>query len=422
MTKLAKILVVGTTSDYIDWLRRIGEGRVLFLTDPMIRQKAKEPAPEPKDEILCDLTDVAMIRTALKDHLYQWHISLSGITCFDCESLGLAAFLAEDLDLSFPTVESVRICRDKYTMSSRWQKRSVRTPRFKLARSPYDAADFRGKIERPCVLKPVSGSGSELVFYCDTESGCQRMAQSLLRGIQDRKENRLYSSATDCFLIEEYIDGIEYSCDFILQKKEVEILRFTRKVRAKDAPFGTTMGYILTTCEVEGFKRKRLEILLSKAAQAVGLTRAICMADFLLSKDEVIFLELTPRPGGDCIPYLLNSAVGLDILKVALDFAERRPLDLPKILQETPCIGLRLHAERSGVIKRISSEILENDPRVKKVHLIRESGHLVTLPPEDYESWYLGHVIFVPAAGKDMEQQCRELRQLLTVEIEASQP
>jgi biotin carboxylase len=422
MIKHAKVLVVGTTSDYIDWLRRVGEGRVLFLTDPLIRQKAKEPAPVPKEEILCDLTDVALIRTALMDHLYQWHISLAGITCFDCESLGLTAFLAEDLDLPFPSVESVRICRDKYTMSSRWQKRSVRTPRFTLARSSYDAADFRGKIGRPCVLKPVSGSGSELVFYCDTETGCQRMAQILLRGIQDRKENRLYSTATDCFLIEEFVDGVEYSCDFILRKKEVEILRFTRKIRAKDAPFGTTMGYILTTCEAEGFERTRLQNLLGKAAQAVGLTRAICMTDFLLSGDEIVFLELTPRPGGDCIPYLLNHASGMDILKVALDFAENLPLDLPELPQEARFVGLRLHAERSGVIKRISSELLENDPRVEKVHLIRESGHLVTLPPEEYESWYLGHIIFVPAAGKDVEEQCRELRQLLIVEIEASRP
>jgi biotin carboxylase len=422
MAKHAKVLVVGTTSDYIEWLRKVGEERVLFLTDPVVRQNAKEPAPAAKEEILCDLNDVSLIRTAIRDHLYQWHISLAGITCFDCESLGLAAFLAEDLDLPFPTVESVRICRDKYTMSSRWQKRSVRTPQFKLARSSYDAADFRGKIGRPCVLKPVSGSGSELVFYCDTETGCQRTAQILLRGIQDRKENRLYSSATDCFLIEEFIEGVEYSCDFLLQKKEVEILRFTRKVRAKDTPFGTTMAYVLTTCEAEGFDKKQLEILLAKAAQAVGLTRAICMTDFLWSKNEVVFLELTPRPGGDCIPFLLRFATGVDMLKLALDFAEKRPLDLPELPESLPCVGLRLHADTSGVIKRMSSELLEKDQRVKKIHLIRDVGHFVTLPPDDYESWYIGHVIFTPAAGKNIEEQCRELRQLLSLEIEAGQP
>jgi biotin carboxylase len=420
MKNTAKVLVVGTTSDYIDWLKRIEGDRVLFLTDPQVRSKALEPAPAPKDEILCSLTDVALLRTALREHLYQWNITLAGIACFDCESLGLSAFLAEELSLPFPTVESIRICRDKYTTSSRWLKRSVRTPRFSLARNAYDAADFQKKTGVPCVLKPVSGSGSELVFFCDTESGCQRTAQTLIRGIQERKENRLYSAATDCFLIEEFVEGIEYSCDFILEKTGVEILRFTRKVRAKDAPFGTTRGYILTTCEAEGLDKKRLASLLRKATQAVGLTRALCMVDFLLSEDEVVFLELTPRPGGDCIPYLLSFATGMDILKVALDFAEKRPLNIPKLSVEKCCVGLRLHADRAGVLRHISTAQLEKDGRVKTIHLIRQGGHQVTLPPEDYDSWYLGHLIFLPEEGRDVEEQCLELRQLLTLEIEGA--
>ena len=418
MQNTGKILVVGTTSDYIDWLLRIGEGRVLFLTDPQVRRKAREPAPAPREEVLCSLTDVASLRTALREHLFQWNLTVAGIACYDCESLGLAAFLAEELSLPFPTVESIRICRDKYTTSSRWLKRSVRTPRFSLARSAFDAADFQKKTGGPCVVKPVSGSGSELVFYCDTESSCQRTAQTLIRGIQERKEDRLYSAATDCFLIEEFVEGIEYSCDFILEKTGVAILRITQKVRAKDAPFGTTRGYILTTCEAEGLDKKRLAGLLGRAAQALGLTRALCMVDFLLSEDEVIFLELTPRPGGDCIPSLLSFATGMDILKVALDFAGRRPLDIPELSLERCCVGLRLHADRAGVLRHIATEQLEKDGRVKTIHLIRQGGHQVTLPPEDYESWYLGHLIFVPEAGRDVDEQCLELRQLLSLEIE----
>ncbi|MDR3629451.1 MAG: ATP-grasp domain-containing protein [Desulfocapsaceae bacterium] len=415
-----KILVVGTTSDYIDWLRRTGEGRGLFLTDPQVRRQAKEPAPEAKEEILCGLTDVGLIRMALRDHLSQWNMILSGITCFDCESLGLAAFLAEDLDLSFPSVESVRICRDKYTTSSRWLKRSVRTPRFMLGRTPYDAADFREKIGRPCVLKPVSGSGSELVFRCETVNGCQRTARTLLQGIQERKENRLYKAATDCFLIEEFIEGVEYSCDFALQNKQVEIIRLTRKVKAPSAPFGTTMAYIPTTCEAEGLPP--LEGLLAKAAQALGLSRALCMVDFLFSGDEVVFLELTPRPGGDCLPHLLQYAAGLDMLKLALDFAGRTGLDLPGPAAAVGSVGLRLHADRAGRIKEISTELLEKDPRVKSIHLIRQNGHLVILPPEEYESWYLGHVLFTPDPLSDVEGQCEELARLLVVDIEASEP
>ena len=420
MKNTAKILVVGTTSDYIDWLLKRAEGRVLFLTDPQVRRQAREPAPAAKEEILCGLTEVGAIRTALKDHLSQWNIVLTGIVCFDCESLGLAAFLAEEYDLPYPTVESIRICRDKYTSSSRWLKRSVRTPHFMLARSPYDAADFREKIGRPCVLKPVSGSGSELVFRCDTVNGCQRTAQALLRGIQERKEHRLYKAATDCFLIEEFVEGVEFSCDFVLQNRTVEILRLTRKIKASEAPFGTTRAYVLTTCEAEGLKN--LEDLLGKAAQALGLSRALCMVDFLLSGEEVVFLELTPRPGGDCLPHLLLQAANIDMLKLALDFAEKRSLELPGPQPERGWVGLRLHADRAGSIKGISTELLEKYPRVKAVHLIRQNGDLVTLPPDDYESWYLGHVLFVPGPQADVEAQCEEVARLLLVDIEAREP
>ena len=39
---------------------------------------------------------------------------------------------------------------------------------------------------------------------------------------------------------------------------------------------------------------------LKSAAQAVGLTRALCMVDFILQANELVFLEIAPRPGGDC--------------------------------------------------------------------------------------------------------------------------
>ncbi|MCX5908762.1 MAG: biotin carboxylase, partial [Deltaproteobacteria bacterium] len=50
-------LVVGTTPDYIEWIRKITPDRGLFLTDPILRRRAKEPSPEAKEEILCDLAD-----------------------------------------------------------------------------------------------------------------------------------------------------------------------------------------------------------------------------------------------------------------------------------------------------------------------------------------------------------------------------
>jgi len=47
-----KVLVVGTTADYIDWIQKSCPGRALFLTEPGVRRQAEEPCPLPGEEIL----------------------------------------------------------------------------------------------------------------------------------------------------------------------------------------------------------------------------------------------------------------------------------------------------------------------------------------------------------------------------------
>jgi hypothetical protein len=55
---------------------------------------------------------------------------------------------------------------------------------------------------------------------------------------------------------------------------------------------------------------------------------------------------------------------------------------------------------------------------VVEIYLTRRPGHRIKMPPEDYDSWLLGHVIFHPDAHSDPEAQCRELIEKLVVEVE----
>ena len=49
--KKNQVLVVGTTSDYIEWIRKVRPGQALFLTEPKVRQNATEPCPDDGEEI-----------------------------------------------------------------------------------------------------------------------------------------------------------------------------------------------------------------------------------------------------------------------------------------------------------------------------------------------------------------------------------
>ncbi|UCD77839.1 MAG: ATP-grasp domain-containing protein [Desulfobacterales bacterium] len=416
-----RVLVVGTTSDYIDWIRNSCPGRALFLTDPTVRRDAQEPRPSPTEEILCDLSDYDAARRALQQHLDSEGLQLDGVACYDCESMELAAVLAREWGLPYPSVEAVNNCRDKYLSKTIWQRHGLQTPRVKQVKSAAEAAHFSHELGGPCVLKPLSGSGSELIFRCNDAQACENRFIDIQNGLQRRRSNRLYKSffsGDPVILAEALVDGDEYSCDFMIQDGRVEIIRLTRKIISSHGPFGTALGYLLPGVLPAAVDEDDLRQTLARSASALGLERALCMLDFIIHQDHIFLLELAPRPGGDCLPFLLRWCWNLDVLKLFLDFCQGRPLCLPEKSNLRPGIGLRLHARQSGTLKKIDAGRLQHDKRVAEIYLTRRAGHQIKMPPEDYDAWLLGHIIFEPHGNSDPETQCRELIEKLVVEVE----
>lgn len=417
----AKALVVGTTSDYIDWIRTSCPERALFLTSPAVRRKAQEPSPAPAEEILCDLSDYEGASRALRQHLHAEGMRVDGVASYDCESMELAAVLAREFELPYPSIQAVNNCRNKHLSKTLWESHQLHTPRVRQIRSAAAAVQFFRDQQGPCVLKPLSGSGSELIFRCDSERACEQRFVDIVDGLQQRRSERLYSSFSadePVMLAEALINGDEYSCDFMIENGRVEIIRLTRKIPSSAGPFGTTLGYLLPGALPPEIDEAELRHILYRSAAALGLTRAICMLDFMIDQGEIILLELAPRPGGDCIPFLLRRCRQLDILKLFLDFSQKRPWRIDAAPVARSFIGLRLHAGKGGVLKGIDAGQLRRDSRVLEVHLTRNAGHLIKMPPDDYDSWLLGHVIFEPDAAVDPQPQCRDLLQKLFVEIE----
>jgi biotin carboxylase len=417
-----RLLVVGTTPDYIEWIRRTCPQRALFITDPTVRSNAREPAPATHEEVLCELADFEDVRKALTRHLEHWDIQVNGVACFDCESMALAALLAQDFSASFVSSSAVNNCRDKLVSKTLWQQNGIGCPRTAPVRTVENATDFLSTIGNDCVLKPLSGSGSELVFHCKTEKECRRAFTLIQDGLQERKNHRLYqgvSGDSPQIIAEAFVDGPEFSCDFLMDDEAATLIRLARKIPSSFGPFGTTMGYVLDDTLPQGIDLQIFCRYLARAAGALGIKRSICMADFKVRNSEIILLELTPRPGGDCLPALIRHALQLDIIALTLDAAQKRPLRIGSFRPSQPFVGLRIHARRGGIFKRINRAGLEGNPRIKEIHVVRHPGDIIRMPPEDYESFVLGNIIFTPEDSMDPKSECRRLLDMITVEIES---
>jgi len=417
----SRVLVVGTTADYIDWIRRNSPRRAFFLTEPEVRRQAKETSPPPADEILCDLTNTPKALKALEHHLEVWRLQLSGITCFDCESMALAAAIASAYNLPYPSVEAVRRCRDKASTKATWKAQGVHCPRARRVSSAEAAATFSRETEGTIVLKPATGSGSELVFACRGPEESRTAFTEIEKGLRRRQNSRMYrvNIAEDPAIVaEEFISGEEFSCDFLIENNQTRIIRLTRKIRSPKDPFGTVRGYVLIDDLPGGIPRSNLRRRLREGAEALGIHRGICMVDLLLKDGDICLLELSPRPGGDCLPFLLRESMGIDILSLTLDVAEKRPIFLKRHHPPKPRVGLRLFAGAPGVVEEIDWSRLAADPRVSQITIIRKPSDTIRMPPEDYDSWLLGHVIFTPSEdGVELARQCNDLAEQIAIRM-----
>jgi len=422
-----RVIVVGTTGDYIGLIQKRFPQKALFITDPVERAKWLESAPDESSELLFDLSDLEGVGPALEEHLRRFDQRPSGITCYDCESMLLASRLARWLGLPFVSEEAVIMTRNKFLSKMLWMENDVSCPKAELISSLNDAVQFFDAQQRSIILKPLTGSGSELVFLCETREECLRAYRALKSGLADHPNRRMYRVQTsaagtldphDIFVAEEYVHGREYSCDFILEGGRVEIIRTARKVPALDQAPGTTQGYLVPAILPGGLSVESLSRQLLKASQSVGLERAMAMVDFIVHHDRAYILELTPRPGGDCLPELILRCSGFDIIGAALAFATGVSPAVPPPQNWSQLVGVRLLSRSAGVIKHIDTSRLANDSRIVSVEIRRRAGHEVILPPEDYESRLLGNVIFRPNRPHAIESECREIADLLIVEME----
>ena len=415
----SRVLVVGTTPDYVDLLRREHPEECLFLTESRLRLQAKEPHPDDSEEVLYRGDKQLFAVELLKRHQERYGIKVAGVACFDCESMPLASLIAKRFGLPYPSSEAVDCCRNKRRMKQQWGADGTPNSRFSIVRRSQEAVEFLRQIGGPCVMKPLSGSGSELVFRVENEADCGHSFGKIIAGLTARRTAPLYRSCKEgrtSVLMEEWVEGDEFSCDFLVENGRLRVIRLSRKHLRRSGPLGTIEAYELSPDLPEACRDARLAPFLLGAVSSLGIDRAICMADFILRGDQPVFLEVTPRCGGDCLPSLLKTACDFDILGLAIRFA-RGTVDGAVIRVNQSTVALRLFADRAGTLEWTDTAALADDRRVLSVVLTRRLGDQVDLPPQDYDSWILGHVIYRPDPGRKVSEQNDELRSLFQMRI-----
>ena len=299
------------------------------------------------------------------------------VTAATDKPLVMMARLAEKYGFPFYSVETAQWSTDKFQMKHR----------FELGGVPHAQGRLISKVEEaeglvfPVIVKPRDNSGSRGVKLC-------RDKNELQISIDEALEN----SKLDTVLVEEFIEGPEYSIESLHHDGKSEVIQFTEK-KTTEFPYNVELGHI-QPANISLENQQKIRDIVSKIGEALNFVNCPSHTELKINKRGIFVIETSPRLGGDYITSTLtplSTGVNLEdeLLKISLG-EEINPS--PKAVQYS---GIRFFSfDEGSVIKHVPNEdFVKGWPHVvdfsfnlqkgEKVHQITSSlnryGHITLI-------------------------------------------
>jgi biotin carboxylase len=331
----------------------------------------------------------------------------AGVVASDDSAVTLAAQVAAALGLPHNAPEAVHLTQRKDLARARLAAHGLPAPGYRRLDLHGDLAQQAAAIDYPCVLKPLSLSGSRGVIRADMAEQLLAAAErigAIVAELPGDEERRF-------LLVEDYLPGREVALEAMLHNGKLQVLALVDKPDPLEGPYFEETYYI-TPSRLPAAHQTLIAQRVSEACAVYGLVQGPIHAELRLHDDEAWIVEIAARTiGGQCASLLRHgSGHGLEELVVAQ--AVGRPLT-PQAMAEAAGV-LMIPIPRGGILRRV--EGLGAARRVEHIVeveiYVREGYELVPLPEG---AAYFG---FIFAQGPDpatVEAALREAHGCLNV-------
>lgn len=201
-------------------------------------------------------------------------------------------YLLRKMGIPCNSIETETITTNKYLMRQAMRKGGVDSPNFTLVKKEDDIKTIAAAISTfsyPLIIKPCDLSSSRGVFKINS-------LDNLREGIDYAME----WSKTGEAILEEFIEGPEYSGESIAYNGEYHLLAITEK-STTGAPHFVETGH-RQPARLSEEMTKKVEQTLFKAFKSLDIQYGAIHPEFRITTDgRILFMEIATRMGGDCI-------------------------------------------------------------------------------------------------------------------------
>jgi biotin carboxylase len=324
----------------------------------------------------------------------------------DDVGVAIAAEAAALLGLAQNPPLSVALTRNKAMMRDALTG-VVPQPRSWVVERGADVGAIIAEFGAPCVIKPVSRSGSQGVILINDPNAAEAVIERVRRILAMTGGN-----PNEALLLEEYIDGEEVAVEGVVENGRFRLLAIFDKPDPLNGPYFEETLYV-TPSRHHPEVLAELERTTSVICETLGLVSGPVHAEFRIASGRVVVLEVAARSiGGQCGQALSFS--GLTLEEILIMNSLGRPLPLPPPSRASGILMLPI--PKSGHLVSVQGvEEASTVSGVTGVEISIAAGSRVVPLPEGNR--YLG---FVFASGRDpgeVEASLRSAGDLITFDI-----
>lgn len=254
-----------------------------------------------------------------------------------------------------------KVSTNKYLMRKAMKEAGIDSPNFMLVTDtmPIDEIIIKSQhFTYPLICKPVDLSSSRGVCKIETT---EQLAEALKYALDWSKTKEV--------ILEEYIEGNEYSGESIAYQGKYKLLAITQK-RTTGAPHFVETGH-LQPAPLSDEMIAKVEQTLYKAFASLKIEYGAIHPEFRITPEgKILFMEIATRMGGDCIGTDLTPlSSGYDFMGMVINICQGKAPNFSKIgepkIAEIHYILTQSDLEEYLRVKRECPEIIWRESQMK---------------------------------------------------------
>lgn len=392
------VMILGAGTYQVPMIRRAKElgYRTIVVSIP-----GSYPGIELADVFVeADTRDIADVIAAARTHNVKAIVS----TGTDVAVPAVGA-VVDELGLS-GTPQTVGLnCMDKTLMKEAFVAHDVPTAQFEIVKTFAQAQHAALSIGLPVMVKASDSSGSRGITKVDTTAE-----------LMDAWESAVGVSNNGKVVVEQFLDGIEFGAQAIVQGNEVTAVFFHNDT-VTGPPYATPIGHSMPV-RLPHADLASAEKVIADAVRSLGISDTVANVDLMLVDGKPMVIEIGARMGATCLAECISLYGGFDAYTHNLEIALGENPTLPREMPHQANAALLLRADTTGTLTSIDiPDDVANHPDVSEIVIDNKPGDSVrafTVGPDR-----VGHIVVTSGDADSAEALAEQLTARITINVEA---